>query len=74
MPQPGIVITASHNPPHDNGYKAYFADGAQIVGPHAGAIIGKVNAITSDRYKPLPTAKRGRRIKLGREIDDAYMA
>jgi phosphoglucomutase len=70
----GIVITASHNPPHDNGYKAYFADGAQIVEPHAGAIIAKVNAIKSDRYTPLPKAKQGRRIKLGREIDEAYMA
>ena len=70
----GIVITASHNPPHDNGYKAYFADGAQIVEPHAGAIIAKVNAIKSDTYKPLPPAKRGKRIKLGKAIDDAYMA
>ncbi len=70
----GIVITASHNPPHDNGYKAYFADGAQLVEPHAGGVIGKVNAIKSDTYKPLPKQKRGKRIKLGREIDDAYMA
>jgi phosphoglucomutase len=69
----GIVITASHNPPHDNGYKAYFADGAQIVEPHAGGIIAKVNAVTSDRYKPLPKARQGKRIKLGREIDAAYM-
>ncbi|MBA3385382.1 MAG: phospho-sugar mutase, partial [Chthoniobacterales bacterium] len=40
----GIVITASHNPPHDNGYKVYFADGAQVVEPHASGIIAKVNA------------------------------
>ncbi len=70
----GIVITASHNPPHDNGYKAYFADGAQLVEPHAGGVIAKVNAIKSDSYKPLPKQKRGKRIKLGREVDDAYMA
>src|SRR5215211_280493 len=39
----GIVITASHNPPHDNGYKVYFDDGAQVVEPHASGIIAQVN-------------------------------
>ncbi|MFN5580759.1 MAG: phospho-sugar mutase, partial [Akkermansiaceae bacterium] len=38
----GVVITASHNPSHDCGFKAYFNDGAQIVEPHATAIIGEV--------------------------------
>ena len=41
----GVVITASHNPPHDNGYKVYFDDGAQVVEPHASGIIAKVNAV-----------------------------
>ena len=39
-----MVVTASHNPPHDNGYKVYFGDGAQVVEPHASGIIAKVNA------------------------------
>ena len=70
----GIVITASHNPPHDNGYKVYFADGAQVVEPHAGGIIAKVNAIESDVYTPLPAAEQGTLRVLGTAHDDAYMA
>ena len=35
----GIVITASHNPSHDNGFKAYFEDGAQVVSPQAEGIV-----------------------------------
>ena len=49
----GIVITASHNPPYDNGYKAYFSDGAQVIDPHASGIIGNVNAITTESFAPL---------------------
>ena len=41
----GVVITASHNPAHDNGYKAYFGDGAQVVSPHAEGIIAEVDAV-----------------------------
>src|SRR6266571_2087075 len=69
----GIVITASHNPPHDNGYKVYFADGAQVIEPHASGIIEKVNAIKSESYEPLPKDRRGSVTTLGREVDKAYM-
>lgn len=68
----GIVITASHNPPHDNGYKVYFGDGAQVVEPHASGIIAKVNAIVSESYEP--HASPGEVVTLGDEIDQAYMA
>ena len=70
----GIVITASHNPPHDNGFKVYFADGGQVVEPHASGIIGKVNAIESDVYEPLPADRQGKIQGVCEEIDNAYMA
>src|SRR5881392_437033 len=69
----GIVITASHNPPHDNGYKVYFADGAQVIEPHATGIIAKVNAIKSESYEPLPKDRQGDVKTVGREVDEAYM-
>src|SRR5205085_6936595 len=43
--QSGVVITASHNPKEYNGYKAYWADGAQLVPPHDNNVIAEVNAI-----------------------------
>ena len=69
----GAVITASHNPPHDNGYKVYFSDGAQVIDPHASGIIAKVNAIASETFVPLPKDRQGEVTTLGAEIDDAYM-
>jgi phosphoglucomutase len=41
----GIVVTASHNPPKYNGYKAYWNDGAQVIAPHDEGIIAKVGAV-----------------------------
>jgi phosphoglucomutase len=69
----GIVITASHNPPHDNGYKVYFNDGAQVVEPHASGIIARVNEIKSETSPGRPNGSRGEVITVGREIDEAYM-
>jgi phosphoglucomutase len=69
----GIVITASHNPPHDNGYKVYFNDGAQVIDPHASGIITKVNAITSESFTPLSKEQQGKVTVIGKNIDQAYM-
>jgi phosphoglucomutase len=69
----GIVITASHNAPHDNGYKVYFDDGAQVINPHARGIIAKVNAITTESFTPLPKEQQGKVTIIGKNIDQAYM-
>jgi len=69
----GVVITASHNPPYDNGYKVYFRDGAQVVEPHANGIIAKVNAIASESFTPLPKDGQGKIEMIGTDIDEAYM-
>jgi phosphoglucomutase len=69
----GIVITASHNPPHDNGYKVYFEDGAQVIEPPASGIIAKVNAITTESFTPLPKEQQGKVTVIGKNIDQAYM-
>ncbi len=70
----GIVLTASHNPPHDNGYKVYGSDGAQIVEPEASAIIAEVNAVAGESYEPLPPEQQGRVHELGAELDEVYLA
>ncbi len=69
----GIVLTASHNPPHDSGYKVYWNDGAQVVEPHASNIIDQVNAASADDEAPLADADLGRITEIGEEIDKAYM-
>jgi len=69
----GVVITASHNPPYDNGYKVYFSDGAQVIEPHATEIIAKVNAIASEVYERLPKDRQGKIEGIGTDIDEAYM-
>lgn len=69
----GVVITASHNPPYDNGYKVYFSDGAQVIEPQASGIIAKVNEIASEVYEPLPKDRQGKIERIGTDIDEAYM-
>ena len=69
----GVVLTASHNPSHDNGFKVYFNDGAQIVDPHAPAIIAEVNKITSESYESVPESEKGAVTILGAEMDALYI-
>ncbi len=69
----GVVLTASHNPAHDNGFKAYFNEGAQLVEPHATGVIAEVNAIVSESYDPLPESEQGVLNVLGEAMDRQYM-
>jgi phosphoglucomutase len=67
----GAVITASHNPPEYNGFKAYWEDGAQLVPPHDRNVIDRVKeiknpgAIKTDHDPDLI-------IRIGRETDEQY--
>ncbi len=73
----GIVITASHNPPEYNGYKAYWEDGAQVTAPKDKEIIEEVKKVTD--YHQVKTMDKNEALAqglyqvIGKEIDDAYM-
>ena len=69
----GVVITASHNPPYDNGYKAYFSVGAQVIEPDSSGIIARVNAIATESFTPLPKDQQGKITVIGKDMDQAYM-
>lgn len=73
----GIVVTASHNPPEYNGYKAYWEDGAQVAYPRDEEIIKEVKAVTD--YNDVKTMDKAEAEKaglynvIGKDIDDPYM-
>lgn len=69
----GVVLTASHNPSHDNGFKAYFNDGAQIVDPQASAIVALVNALETETYEAVAPSERGSLTILDAAMDRRYM-
>ncbi|MEU1159555.1 phospho-sugar mutase [Streptomyces sp. NPDC005921] len=52
----GVEVTASHNPPRDNGYKVYLGDGSQIVPPADAEIAAEIQAIASLHDVPRPDA------------------
>lgn len=70
----GIVISASHNPPQDNGFKAYWNDGGQVVPPHDTAIIEQADGVTEILRTDFEKALDKGLIRwIGEEIDTAYV-
>jgi phosphoglucomutase len=71
--QSGVVITASHNPPEYNGYKAYWNDGGQVVAPHDEGITAEVRKIKS--VSEIKFNGKKDKIKIiGKETDDLFLA
>jgi phosphomannomutase len=69
----GVMVTASHNPPQDNGYKVYLGDGSQIVPPADSEIAARVAAVGSLESVPRASlAATGGRV-LDDGIVDAYL-
>ncbi|HSD65139.1 MAG TPA: phospho-sugar mutase [Vicinamibacteria bacterium] len=52
----GVAVTASHNPPRDNGYKVYLSTGAQVVAPRDAAIAACIGAAPRLGAIPRPAA------------------
>ncbi|MEU4349954.1 phospho-sugar mutase [Streptomyces sp. NPDC023838] len=66
----GVEVTASHNPPRDNGYKVYLGDGSQIVPPADAEIAAEIAAVASLHDVPRP--EDGWQT-LGEEVLEAYL-
>ncbi|QGN35191.1 phospho-sugar mutase [Microlunatus sp. Gsoil 973] len=67
----GIVVTASHNPAQDNGYKVYLGDGSQIVPPVDGEIAAHIDTVASGR--PADLKRSGDYDRIGEQLITAYL-
>ena len=68
----GVMLTASHNPKEYNGYKAYGADGGQLVAPHDEAVmdeVGKITSIDAINFKGIASNIEF----IGKDIDEKYL-
>lgn len=69
-----VMITASHNPAHYNGYKVYWSDGGQIVPPHDQGIIAEVLKITNPTMVQAAASLSDPLIEeIDSEIEEAYL-
>jgi phosphomannomutase len=66
----GVMVTASHNPPEDNGYKVYLGDGAQLVPPADGLIESAIAAVGPAREVRLADDW----LTLGHDVEADYVA
>ena len=70
----GVMITASHNPPADNGFKAYWDTGGQVLPPHDKGIIEQVYAVDALHQADYDQAVAdGRIVLVGEEIDQPFL-
>ena len=69
----GIMITASHNPPADNGYKLYLGDGAQIIPPVDKQIAGAIAGLGDLSRIPVALPDSPLIARLGDEVARAYL-
>lgn len=67
----GVEVTASHNPPRDNGYKVYLGDGSQIVPPADAEIAAHIDAVASLHDVPRPESGWQ---TLAEDVLEAYLA
>ncbi|EGD40235.1 phosphomannomutase [Nocardioidaceae bacterium Broad-1] len=65
----GVMVTASHNPPQDNGYKVYLGDGSQIVPPADVEIAKRIAAV--DKVSSVPQGPAGQTIS--EDLVDSYL-
>jgi phosphomannomutase len=70
----GIQVTASHNPPRDNGYKVYLGDGAQIVPPSDAEISARIDEVGPLASLPRAPDDDPRIVAAGDDLVDAYVA
>ncbi len=69
----GVMITASHNPPGDNGYKVYLGDGAQIAPPADADVEAAMTAVGSPAAVPVAAADSPLIGRAGDEVAQAYL-
>jgi len=68
----GVMVTASHNPPQDNGYKVYLGDGSQIVPPADAEIAARIEQVAQGALADIPRGGSG--AVLGEEVIARYLA